>query len=101
MGSDETTFQHGNNMKNLLALFCLLAISQSQDCDDCAGGTCCTAGCCPHPNWHCCSDNVHCAMTTDHCPSDCVGGTVCPSGCCPHLDWVCCEDNIYCAATDS
>ena len=32
-------------------------------------GTVCPGGCCPHQNWFCCPDNIHCASSEEYCGS--------------------------------
>ena len=74
----------------------------------------CPDGCCPMPNWVCCTDAPFgCAATADDCfvakktqlikmskTKQCgPDETSCPGGCCPEANWFCCPDATYCAAT--
>merc|ERR1712168_856769 len=95
------------NMKIILVLASVLALSQGlklkleKDGNQCTG-TMCPAGCCPEVNWYCCEDNMYCAATAKLVKMAAKkqgDGTMCPAGCCPEVNWYCCEDNMYCAAT--
>merc|ERR1712032_175895 len=89
-------------------------ITRSDQCYDDPDTTDCPGGCCPHPNWFCCADNINCAPTSADCRLDAKMAkltklakskqcgpdeTDCPGGCCPMPNWFCCPDATYCAAT--
>ena len=47
---------------------CVKSPISSSSSSDCAGGTECSFGCCPEPDYFCCPDNLYCAPTPLDCP---------------------------------
>merc|ERR1711990_963957 len=88
-------------------------ITRSEQCYDDPDTADCPGGCCPHPNWFCCADNINCAPTSADCRLDAKMAkltklakskqcgpdeTDCPGGCCPMPNWYCCPSG-FCAET--
>merc|ERR1711997_1189372 len=99
-------------------------ITRSEQCYDDPDTTDCPGGCCPHPNWFCCADNINCAPTSADCRLDAKMAKLIMSGplvkmakikqcdpdetncfatggggCCPEANWFCCDDVTVCAPT--